>query len=30
VVIVHGLEELDGAPGSGQELVRPSELDLFR
>ena len=30
VVVVHGLEELDGAPGSGQELVRPSELDLFR
>lgn len=30
VVVVHGLEELDAAPGSGQELVRPSELDLFR
>ena len=30
VVIVHGLEEFDAAPGSGQELVRPSELDLFR
>jgi coenzyme F420-0:L-glutamate ligase / coenzyme F420-1:gamma-L-glutamate ligase len=30
VVIVHGLEQTDAAPGSGQELVRPSELDLFR
>jgi coenzyme F420-0:L-glutamate ligase/coenzyme F420-1:gamma-L-glutamate ligase len=30
VVVVHGLEEFDAAPGSGQELVRPSELDLFR
>jgi coenzyme F420-0:L-glutamate ligase/coenzyme F420-1:gamma-L-glutamate ligase len=30
VVVVHGLDELDAAPGSGQELVRPSELDLFR
>jgi coenzyme F420-0:L-glutamate ligase/coenzyme F420-1:gamma-L-glutamate ligase len=30
VVIVHGLGELEGPPGSGQELVRPSELDLFR
>lgn len=30
VVIVHGLGELEGQPGSGQELVRPSELDLFR
>jgi coenzyme F420-0:L-glutamate ligase / coenzyme F420-1:gamma-L-glutamate ligase len=30
VVIVHGLDELDGLPGSGQQLVRPSELDLFR
>jgi coenzyme F420-0:L-glutamate ligase / coenzyme F420-1:gamma-L-glutamate ligase len=29
-VIVHGLDELDAAPGTGQELVRPSELDLFR
>jgi len=29
-VIVHGLDELDAAPGSGQELVRPTELDLFR
>ena len=29
-VIVHGLGELDAAPGTGQELVRPSELDLFR
>lgn len=30
VVVVHGLEELDASPGTGQELVRPSELDLFR
>lgn len=30
VVIVHGLEPSEAAPGSGQELVRPSELDLFR
>jgi coenzyme F420-0:L-glutamate ligase/coenzyme F420-1:gamma-L-glutamate ligase len=30
VVIVHGLEQTGAAPGSGQELVRPSELDLFR
>ena len=30
VVVVHGLGELDGEPGSGQELVRPSALDLFR
>jgi len=30
VVVVQGLGELDGGPGSGQELVRPSELDLFR
>ena len=30
VVVVHGLGDLDGAPGSGQELVRPSALDLFR
>ena len=29
-VIVHGLGELDAAPGTGQELVRPTELDLFR
>jgi coenzyme F420-0:L-glutamate ligase/coenzyme F420-1:gamma-L-glutamate ligase len=29
-VIVHGLDELDAAPGTGQELVRPTELDLFR
>lgn len=29
-VIVHGLDALDAAPGTGQELVRPSELDLFR
>jgi hypothetical protein len=28
--VVRGLGELDGLPGSGQELVRPSELDLFR
>jgi coenzyme F420-0:L-glutamate ligase/coenzyme F420-1:gamma-L-glutamate ligase len=30
VVVVQGAGELDGEPGSGQELVRPSELDLFR
>jgi coenzyme F420-0:L-glutamate ligase / coenzyme F420-1:gamma-L-glutamate ligase len=30
VVIVHGLDELEGPPGNGQQLVRPSELDLFR
>ena len=30
VVVVHGLDDLAGAPGTGQELVRPSELDLFR
>jgi coenzyme F420-0:L-glutamate ligase/coenzyme F420-1:gamma-L-glutamate ligase len=30
VVIVHGLEQTGAAPGKGQELVRPSELDLFR
>ena len=30
VVVIHGLEELDAAAGTGQELVRPSELDLFR
>ena len=30
VVIVHGLDELDGSPGNAQQLVRPSELDLFR
>jgi coenzyme F420-0:L-glutamate ligase/coenzyme F420-1:gamma-L-glutamate ligase len=29
-VIVRGLDELDAAPGTGQELVRPSDLDLFR
>ena len=29
-VIVRGLDELEAAPGTGQELVRPSELDLFR
>ena len=29
-VIVHGMDRQDAAPGSGQELVRPSELDLFR
>jgi coenzyme F420-0:L-glutamate ligase / coenzyme F420-1:gamma-L-glutamate ligase len=29
-VIVHGLEVLEAVPGTGQELVRPSELDLFR
>jgi coenzyme F420-0:L-glutamate ligase/coenzyme F420-1:gamma-L-glutamate ligase len=30
VVIVHGLDVFEGTPGNGQELVRPSELDLFR
>jgi coenzyme F420-0:L-glutamate ligase/coenzyme F420-1:gamma-L-glutamate ligase len=30
VVVVKGLGEIEGVPGSGQELVRPSELDLFR
>jgi coenzyme F420-0:L-glutamate ligase / coenzyme F420-1:gamma-L-glutamate ligase len=30
VVIVHGLEVFEGESGSGQELVRPPELDLFR
>ncbi|MFZ0179804.1 MAG: coenzyme F420-0:L-glutamate ligase, partial [Candidatus Dormiibacterota bacterium] len=30
VVVVHGLDELDGLLGSGLQLVRPSELDLFR
>lgn len=30
VVIVHGLDRQDAPPGTGQELVRPSELDLFR
>ncbi len=30
VVIVHGLDVFEGPPGDGQELVRPSELDLFR
>ena len=29
-VIVHGLDALEAPPGSGQELVRPSDLDLFR
>ena len=29
-VIVHGLGELDAAPGTGHELVRPADLDLFR
>ena len=29
-VIAHGLDVLEVAPGTGQELVRPSELDLFR
>jgi coenzyme F420-0:L-glutamate ligase/coenzyme F420-1:gamma-L-glutamate ligase len=28
-VVVRGLG-LDGEPGSGQELVRPADLDLFR
>src|SRR3984957_7862838 len=30
VVIVHGLDVFEVTPGDGQELVRPSELDLFR
>jgi coenzyme F420-0:L-glutamate ligase/coenzyme F420-1:gamma-L-glutamate ligase len=30
VVVVHGLDDLGGVPGNGQQLVRPSELDLFR
>ena len=30
VVIVHGLDLPEVAAGTGQELVRPSELDLFR
>jgi coenzyme F420-0:L-glutamate ligase/coenzyme F420-1:gamma-L-glutamate ligase len=30
VVIAHGLDQFEGPAGSGQELVRPSELDLFR
>jgi coenzyme F420-0:L-glutamate ligase / coenzyme F420-1:gamma-L-glutamate ligase len=30
VVIVHGLETSDEPDGNGQELVRPSDLDLFR
>jgi coenzyme F420-0:L-glutamate ligase/coenzyme F420-1:gamma-L-glutamate ligase len=30
VVIVRGLDAFEAAPGTGQELVRPSELDLFR
>ena len=30
VVIVHGLDVYEGASGTGQELVRPPELDLFR
>ena len=30
VVIVHGLDTSAEADGTGQELVRPSDLDLFR
>jgi coenzyme F420-0:L-glutamate ligase/coenzyme F420-1:gamma-L-glutamate ligase len=30
VVIVRGLELFEGPPGTGQELVRPPDLDLFR
>jgi coenzyme F420-0:L-glutamate ligase/coenzyme F420-1:gamma-L-glutamate ligase len=30
VVIVHGLDVFEGESGTGQELVRPPELDLFR
>ena len=29
-VLVRGLDVFEGPPGSGQELVRPPELDLFR
>jgi coenzyme F420-0:L-glutamate ligase / coenzyme F420-1:gamma-L-glutamate ligase len=30
VVVVHGLEVFEGPSGTGQELVRPHDLDLFR
>ena len=30
VVIVRGLEAFPGPPGSGHDLIRPPELDLFR
>lgn len=30
VVIVHGLGIFEGVSGSGRELVRPAEMDLFR
>ncbi len=30
VVLVRGLDVFEGPPGTGQELVRPPELDLFR
>ncbi len=30
VVVVHGLEVFEGVSGTGHELVRPQELDLFR
>jgi coenzyme F420-0:L-glutamate ligase/coenzyme F420-1:gamma-L-glutamate ligase len=29
-VLVHGLEVFEAPPGTGQELVRPPDLDLFR
>jgi coenzyme F420-0:L-glutamate ligase / coenzyme F420-1:gamma-L-glutamate ligase len=29
-VVIRGLHDFDEAPGTGQELVRPSGLDLFR
>ena len=30
IVVVRGLEVFEGSSGTGQELVRPPELDLFR
>jgi coenzyme F420-0:L-glutamate ligase/coenzyme F420-1:gamma-L-glutamate ligase len=30
VVVVHGIDDLGGVAGNGQQLVRPLELDLFR
>jgi coenzyme F420-0:L-glutamate ligase/coenzyme F420-1:gamma-L-glutamate ligase len=30
VVVVRGLDVFEGVSGTGQELVRPHELDLFR
>jgi len=29
-VVVRGLDVFEGVSGTGQELVRPQELDLFR